>query len=129
VLDASALILLTVAVSALASYGQIGLRIAPKVRVGPGKLDPKRGPQRIFARAPGAHRAFDGKILLISGAASWVAWLHVEEIVHVSTNELGPLLRRRPGGAAHGIGGAGRDPGPGARGRDLPAPAERARPA
>ena len=89
-----AVVLPAVGVCALASYAQIGFRFAPKaIELDPGKVDPLRGLQRLFsARALVRTGLALLKILLISAAAGTVAWLHVNEIVHMSTSELGPLL-------------------------------------
>ncbi len=87
-------ILPTVAVCALTGYLQVGLRFAPKaIEVDPGKLDPSKGLQRLFSMRALVRTGLSlGKVTLITAAAASVAWLHVDRIAHVGTNELGPLL-------------------------------------
>ena len=79
---------------ALTGYAQVGFRFAPKaIEIDPGKLDPLRGLQRIFSLRSLVRTGLSlAKVLLISAAAGTVAWLHVDQIARVGTNELGPLL-------------------------------------
>lgn len=89
-----AVVLPVVALSALAGYAQVGFRVAPKaLEADPSKLDPLRGLQKILSARGAARTALALlKIVLISAAAGTVAWLHVDEIAHMGTSELGPLL-------------------------------------
>ncbi len=95
VLGALALVVIpTVLVCALTGFLQVGFRIAPKaMEADPSKLDPIKGMQRLFSMRGLVRTALSlAKVTLIAGTASVVAWLHVDEIAHVGTNELGPLL-------------------------------------
>lgn len=87
-------VLPTVAVCVLAGYLQVGLRFAPKaIEADPSKLDPSKGLGRLFSMRALARTGLSlAKVTLITAAASVVAWLHIDEIAHVGTNELGPLL-------------------------------------
>jgi flagellar biosynthesis protein FlhB len=75
-------------------YAQIGLRLSPKaIEVDPSKLDPIKGLQRVFSLRAVTRTGFSlAKVILITLVATTVAWLHVDEVVHVGVNELGPLL-------------------------------------
>src|SRR5262245_57074563 len=83
-----------VLVCALAGYAQVGFRFSPKaLEIDPSRLDPKRGLQRLFSLRALVRTAFSlAKVLLITAAAATVAWSHVDDIVHMGTSELGPLL-------------------------------------
>jgi flagellar biosynthetic protein FlhB len=89
-----AIVVPTVLVCAITGYAQVGFRFAPKaLSIDPGKLDPVRGAQRVFSLRGLVRTGFAlAKVLLITAAAGSVAWLHVDEIAHVGTSELGPLL-------------------------------------
>jgi flagellar biosynthetic protein FlhB len=91
----AAVIVPTALVGALAGYAQVGFRFSPQaVEADAGKLDPLRGLRRVFSARSAVRAAFAGvKILLITGAAAIVAWIHVDDIVRVGTNEVGPILR------------------------------------
>jgi flagellar biosynthetic protein FlhB len=84
----------TVLACALTGYAQVGFRFAPKaLEIDPSKLDPVRGLERIMSARGFVRTGLSlAKVLLISAAAGTVAWLHVDQIGRVSTNELGPLL-------------------------------------
>src|SRR5262245_31637994 len=84
----------TVLACALTGYAQVGFRFAPKaLEIDPGKLDPLRGFQRIFSARGLVRTGLSlAKVLLISAAAGTVAWLHVDRIARVGTNDLWPLL-------------------------------------
>jgi len=90
----AAVVVPTVLACALTGYAQVGFRFAPKaLEIDPGKLDPVRGMQRVFSLRGLARTGFSlAKVVLISAAAGIVAWLHVDEIAQVGTNELGPCL-------------------------------------
>lgn len=95
VLGALCLIVIpTMLACALTGYAQVGFHLAPKaIEFDPGKLDPVRGLKRLFSLRGVARTALAlAKVLLITGVAATVAWLHVDEVVHAGINELGPLL-------------------------------------
>jgi flagellar biosynthetic protein FlhB len=71
------------------------VRLAPKaLELDANKLDPLRGLQRLFGlRALMRTSLSFVKLVLISAVALAVAWLHVDEIVHMGSSEVGPLLR------------------------------------
>jgi len=78
----------------LTGYAQVGFRFSPKaLEIDPSRLDPKRGLGRLFSMRALVRTAFSlAKVLLITTAAVTVAWSHVDDIVHLGTSELGPLL-------------------------------------
>lgn len=95
VLGALALVVVpTMLLCALTGFLQVGLRLAPKaIEADPGKLDPLRGLQRLFSWRAVARTGFSSaKVLLITGVAALVAWMHFDHVVHVGVSELGPLL-------------------------------------
>ena len=81
-------------ISALAGYGQAGLKIAPEaVKFDPSKLDLVKGMQRTFGMRGVVRTAMAAaKISLIGVVVVTIAWLHVEEVSRVGNNELGPLM-------------------------------------
>lgn len=95
VLGALSLVMIpTVLVIALTGFLQVGFRLSPKaIEADPGKLDPIKGFQRLVSLRGLTRTVLAlAKILLITGVATTVAWMHVDQIVRVGLNELGPLL-------------------------------------
>lgn len=84
----------TVLVCALTGFLQVGFRLAPKaLEADPSKLNPFKGMQRLFSLRGLVRTALSmAKIASITAAAAIVAWMHVDDIAHVGTSELGPLL-------------------------------------
>ena len=89
-----AVVVPTVLVCALTGYAQVGFRFSPKaLEVDLGKLDPVKGMQRVFSLRGLMRTGLSlAKVVLITSVAALVAWLHVDEVAHVGTSELGPLL-------------------------------------
>ncbi len=95
VLGAVCLAILPVtAVCALSGYAQVGFRIAPKaVELQLSKIDPLQGMRRIFSARSMVRGALALlKVVLITATGAVIAWSHLDEIVRVGTNDLGPLL-------------------------------------
>jgi flagellar biosynthetic protein FlhB len=85
----------TVAATGLTGFLQVGFQMAPKaMEVDASKLDPIKGFGKLFSMR-GLMRTLLSlsKIILIAVSTSWVAWAHVDEIIHAGTNELGPMLK------------------------------------
>jgi flagellar biosynthetic protein FlhB len=89
-----AVVIPTALACSLAAYAQVGFRVAPKaLEADLGKLDPVKGLQRLFSLRGLVRTGLSlVKVVLVTAATAAVAWLHVDEIAHVGTNELGPLL-------------------------------------
>lgn len=84
----------TILIGALTSYAQVGFKLTPKaIEADPEKLDPVKGAQRILSLRGLVRTALAAsKIMLIVGAAAAVAWMHIDVIARVGTNEIGPML-------------------------------------
>jgi flagellar biosynthetic protein FlhB len=89
-----AVVIPTVLVTTLTGYAQVGFRVTPKaVELDPSKIDPIKGMGRLVSPRSIVRTLFAlAKITLIAGTCSFVVWMHIDEIVHVGTNDLGPLL-------------------------------------
>lgn len=85
----------TVAATGLAGFLQVGFNLAPKaMEADLSKLDPIKGIGRLFSVRGLVRTVLSlSKIVLITVSTAWVAWSHVDEIVHAGTNELGPMLK------------------------------------
>jgi flagellar biosynthetic protein FlhB len=89
-----AFVLPTILVAGLTGYVQVGFRFAPKaIEADPSKIDPVKGMGRLFSMRSVVRTILSfAKIVCIAGTCAFVTWMHVDEIAHVGTNELGPLL-------------------------------------
>ena len=83
-----------IAISVLGGYLQVGFQITPKaMALKLSKINPIQGWSKLFGLR-GVMRTVmaSAKILLITSVVVLIAWFHVDEIMRVGTNELGPLL-------------------------------------
>jgi flagellar biosynthetic protein FlhB len=78
----------------LAGYGQVGFQVSPQaVEPRPERLDPLQGFSRLFGlRSVVRTVQAAGKMLVIAAAMLVVAWRHLDEVIRMGVNELGPAL-------------------------------------
>jgi len=83
-----------VGVGALVSYGQVGFQVTPKgIAPDASKLDPIKGVKRLFSTRSWVRTGMSLlKIGAIASSMIAMAYLHIPDIVQLSTNELGPVL-------------------------------------
>ena len=88
------LMALSMALAALAGYGQVGFVVATKaLEIDPAKLDPNKGLRKLFGAQSMIRTGLSLlKTTVIVGVTAWMAWLQLEEITAVVALEIGPAL-------------------------------------
>ncbi len=87
-------VLPVIAISGLVGYVQVGLKFAGKaIEPDPKKLNPISGLKKLFGlRAVVRTVMSAAKILLIAGTVVTVAFYHVDDVINMGSNELGPTM-------------------------------------
>ena len=83
-----------VAVSGLTGYAQVGLQFAGKaVEPDPNKLNPVSGLKRLFGLRAIVRTGMSAlKITLIGSTVIVIAFFHVDDVVRLGVNEIGPVM-------------------------------------
>jgi len=83
-----------VAVSGLVGYAQIGVQFAGKaIELDPNKLNPVSGLKRLFGLRAVVRTGMSAlKISLIGVTVMAIAYFHVDDVVRLGVNELGPVM-------------------------------------
>ena len=92
---ALAVVLLPViAIAGLVGYAQVGLQFAGKaVELDPNKLNPVSGLKRLFGLRAIVRTAMAAlKITLIGTTVILIAYFHVDDVVRLGANEIGPVM-------------------------------------